>query len=149
MEDRVDVGGTLIGCWSYSELGGAHETAREFVLTMWEVATEPSAPGRIPLRVRWEAVTESGGRVVIFDHEDIELPPHWPVDSLVARRAVLQWIALQPGDTDPIAFWAYTPIQKAWCLSDACDELRLLLDVEDEGAPIEGERVVESEEGGE
>lgn len=62
----------------------------------------------------------------IFHGADFKPSPLRADDSDAALRALLTFLTLRPGDTDPEYFADYTERQQAFCQSDDCELLALL-----------------------
>ena len=62
---------------------------------------------------------------VLFDGADFSGSPMHADDSDDTVRALLGFLTLKPGDTDRDYFDAYTPAQRAWCESSACEAMQL------------------------
>ena len=61
----------------------------------------------------------------LFLGEDFSCSPGVPVDADATLRALIEFLTLCPGDTDPEYFDSYTMDQLAWCDSDDCAEVHL------------------------
>ena len=88
-----------------------------FTLRMWDTGICGSS-GQTVL-----AYELKDGRKVIFSGDDFAGSPMHADDSLATVAALLNFLTLKPGDTDPEYFAKYTPAQMDWCESSRCDEL--------------------------
>jgi hypothetical protein len=58
---------------------------------------------------------------LVFSGEDFACSPCHAIDSPEAMAAILGFLSLKPGDTDPEYFDDYTPKQRAWMEARAED----------------------------
>jgi hypothetical protein len=63
---------------------------------------------------------------LIFKGEDFHCSPLHAIDSLETVEALLAFLTLRPGDTDPEYFANYTPQQLAWSRGSRCEVLSLI-----------------------
>ena len=56
------------------------------------------------------------GGTVLFEGHDFRVPPCYPAyDCEESARALMGFLSLRPGDTDPEYFDDYTPAQMEYC----------------------------------
>ena len=68
---------------------------------------------------------------VIFEGDEFGPSPSFAWDSDDSVYALLDFLTLQPGDTDDEYFQDYTPEQLEWVAGDSAEELRMrMLDFE-------------------
>lgn len=84
-------------------------------LTLW-ATPYCDARGRTRLAYR---LTAPGGDRVLFAGEDFAGSPMHADDSDMTVRALLTFLTLRPGDTDPNYFDGYTDEQRAFAAADA------------------------------
>lgn len=65
------------------------------------------------------ALYEPGKDAPLFTGEEYGCAPGHAIDSDEALRALLGFLTLRPGDTDPEYFAEYTEAQRAFCDGDA------------------------------
>ena len=89
-----------------------YRTGPTFRLTMFDaVSSWPRT--RVPYRL-----TMHDGRtppVVLFEGDDFGPGPMHAIDSDASVRALMVFLTLRPGDTDPDYFDAYTDAQRRFC----------------------------------
>jgi len=62
---------------------------------------------------------------VIFEGDEFSPSPSFAWDSDDAVYALLDFLTLQPGDTDDEFFEEYTPEQLEWAAGESAEELRM------------------------
>jgi len=81
-----------------------------FILRTWETNKHANTGQEL---LAYEFVSPTGE--ILFTGSDFGCSPMHAIDSNDALRALLSFLTLRPGDTDPEYFEAYTEAQIAFC----------------------------------
>ncbi len=88
-----------------------------FTLTLWEAPSNASHREMLGYRLRM--VGEGKPARTLFEGEDFGCSPLHATDSDEAVEAIMGFLTLRPGDTDPEYFAGYTAEQADYCAQHA------------------------------
>ena len=88
-----------------------------FALTLWEAPSNGSHRAMVGYRLRM--VEDGRASWTLFQGEDFGCSPLHASDSDGAVEAIMGFLTLRPGDTDPEYFEGYTAEQREYCAHHA------------------------------